>query len=112
MQGLRDDTLVITDGLLNDNMEQVVQGATGIAHHASIPPEQVHLVAAELGPEMPAFKSFDQQVHHLSESIISAAKSGDRERVASDFQQMFSGCLACHAAYKERVAGVLGEAGK
>lgn len=109
MQGLRDDTLVIADGLFTDNLERVEQGAAGIAHHASIPSWQVQRVAAELGPEMPAFKSFDQHVHDVSVSIVAAAKSGDRERLISDFQQLISGCLACHASYKERVATVLSE---
>ncbi len=107
MQGLRDDVFVIADGMFVDDMDRVAQGAAGIAHHASIPAEQVQLVAAELGPEMPAFKQLDVRVHDLSMSIISAAESQDRERISTDFQQLINGCLACHTSYKERVANVL-----
>jgi len=109
MQGLREDVFIIADGLFTDNMDRMAKGASGIAHHPSIPGEQVQRVAAELGPEMPAFKQFDMQVHDLSLSIITAARSQDRESAGADFQQLINGCLACHTSYKERVANVLNE---
>ena len=56
MQGLRDNLVEIADGLLNEDLELVERGATGIATHPRIPPEQVQLVARELGEEMPALK--------------------------------------------------------
>lgn len=107
MQGLRDDVFIIADGMFIDDMDRVAKGAAGIAHHPSIPGNQVQRVAAELGPEMPAFKQLDIRVHDLSLSIISAAESQDRERISADFQQLINGCLACHTSYKERVANVL-----
>ena len=110
MQELRDNVFVIADGMFTDDMDRVAQGATGIAHHASIPGEQVQRVAAELGPEMAAFKQLDVRVHDLSISIISAAQRQDRERISADFQELVKGCLACHTAYKERVAYALKEA--
>ena len=109
MQGLRDDVFTIADGMFTDDMDRVARGASGIAHHPSIPGEQVQRVAAELGPEMPAFKQLDMRVHDLSLSIISAAEAQDRERISTDFQQLINGCLACHTSYKERVANVLKE---
>jgi len=54
MQGLRDNLVEIADGLLNEDLELVERGATGIATHPRIPPEQIQLVARELGEEMPA----------------------------------------------------------
>jgi cytochrome c556 len=112
MQGLRDDVVAIADGLLIDDLKSVADGATRIANHARIPAEQVQLVAAELGSEMATFKQFDVSVHDLSLSIAAAAEKGDREGAIADYQSMMSGCLACHAAYKERVAAVLNEPGK
>ena len=109
MQRLRDDVFIIADGMFTDDMDRIAQGAAGIAYHAAIPNEQVQRVVAELGPEMPAFKLFDEQVHEFSVSIISAAESQDRERVLADFQRLINGCLACHTPYKERVANVLKE---
>ena len=109
MQGLRDDIFTIADGMFTDDMERVAQGAAGIAHHPSIPADQVQRVAAELGPEMPAFKQLDIRVHDLSLSIISAAESQDHERISADFGQLVNGCLACHTSYKDRVANVLNE---
>jgi hypothetical protein len=107
MQGLRDNTVEIADGLFTDDFERVALGAAGIANHAQIPPEQVQLVAAELGAEMPTFKQFDISVHDLSLSIAAAAEKQDRDQASADFHRMLDGCLACHAAYKHRIAAVL-----
>jgi len=112
MQGLRNDVVAIADGLFTDDLDSVADGAAGIASHARIPAEQVQLVAAELGAEMATFKQLDTSVHDLSLSIAVAAEKGDRDQAFADFQSMLSGCLACHAAYKERVAAVLNEPGK
>ena len=107
MQGLRDNIVEISDGLLTDDYALVARGAMAIAEHPQIPPEQVQLVAQELGPEMPAFKQFDVRVHDLSLEISAAGKAGDRAAAIIGFQQMIEGCFACHAAYKDRVAAVL-----
>ena len=107
MQGLRDNLVEIADGLLTDDLELVERGATGIAAHPSIPPEQVQLVARELGEEMPAFKQFDMLVHDLAVEIGAAAKAGDKTAAIDKFQGMIDGCLGCHSAYKDRVANVL-----
>ena len=107
MQGLRADTSEIGDGLLIDDFARVASAADKIASHPQIPPQQVALVAAELGAEMPAFKQFDTVVHDLSLSIANAARDEDRARAISEYHRMLDGCFACHAAYRERVAAVL-----
>jgi hypothetical protein len=107
MQGLRDNLVEISNGLLTDDFGLVDRGASAIANHPHIPPAQVQLVAKELGQEMPAFKQFDSRVHDLSVQISAAAKNGDRAAAISGFGEMVDGCLACHASYKDRVAAVL-----
>ncbi len=108
MQGLRNNLVDISDGLLTDDFEKIAQGADGIAGHPQIPPWQVKLVAAELGSEMPAFKRLDTIVHDLSLDISAAATTHDRDGAISGYQRLLEGCLACHSNYKERVAAVLG----
>ena len=110
MQGLRDDVVEITDGLLTDDFTKVADAALRIANHARIPPDQIQLVAAELGTEMAAFKQIDTSVHDLSLSIAAAAEEQDGDRAIADYQRMLSSCLACHGAYKDRVGTVLGTA--
>jgi hypothetical protein len=107
MQGLRDNLVEITDGLLTDDLELVERGATGIANHPRIPPEQVQLVARELGEEMPAFKQFDMRVHDLAVEIGAAARAGDKTAAIGRYQSLVNGCFGCHVAYKDRVANVL-----
>ena len=66
MQGLRDDVVEITDGLLTDDFTEVAQVAVRVANHARIPSDQIQLVAEELGTEMAAFKQIDTSVYDLS----------------------------------------------
>jgi hypothetical protein len=107
MLGLRDNLIEISDGLLTDDFELVAQGATSISEHPKIPAAEVQLVAAELGPEMAAFKQLDTLVHDLSLDIGVAAKALDRDVAISSYQRMIEGCFNCHRIYKERVAAVL-----
>lgn len=107
MQGLRNDLVTISDGLLVDDFGLIADGARGIAEHPRIPPDQVKLVVAELGAEMPAFKQMDTRVHELSLEIMSAAENEDRYAVYRSYQAMTEGCLACHAAYRERIGRIL-----
>jgi hypothetical protein len=109
MQGLRNDTVLIMDALLVEDFTAVADAAVRISDHPRIPPEQVSLVAAELGPEMPAFKQFDTLVHDLAVSLREAADEGDRIRVQRTFQDMVAGCFGCHAVYRQRVMSVLAE---
>jgi len=109
MQGLRNNVVDISDGLLTDDFELVARGAIAISEHPRIPAAQVQLVAQELGPEMPAFKQIDTVVHDLSLEIHAAADAHDSGAAVTAYQQMIKGCLACHAAYKERVAAALQE---
>lgn len=110
MQGLRDDLIVVTDGLLSGNLDQVITGATAIAEHPRIPPDEVQRVAADLGPEMAAFKQFDLAVHDAAVEIGAAAGEGDQDAAHAAYRRMLDGCFACHAGYKERVSAVLRQA--
>lgn len=109
MQGLRDDLVDISDGLLTDDFELVANGAVSIANHPQIPAAQVQLVAAELGTQMPAFKQLDTLVHDLAIEISAAAEAGNGDAAISNYQRMIDGCFACHRTFKERVAGVLNQ---
>ena len=109
MQGLNEDVTAVVDGLLTDDFEKVATAANRIASHPRIPADQVQRVAAELGQEMATFKQFDMSVHDLALSMAAAAEAHDSGRLISDYQNMLANCLACHAAYKDRVAAVLAD---
>lgn len=108
MQALRQNFLDVSDGFLLDDFDKVADGALAIAEHPRIPGEQAKRVADELGPEMPVFKNFDVQVHELSLELYKAAQEGDRVAALAAYQGMFAACIDCHAAFRERVAAVLG----
>jgi hypothetical protein len=107
MQGLRSNLFEIADGLLVGDLELVERGANGVADHPRIPPQQVQLVARELGDEMAAFKQFDLRVHDLAVELSAAARAGDTAAAMSRFRDMIDGCFGCHTAYRDRVAAVL-----
>ena len=107
MQGLRNDLVEISDGLLTDDFTKIANGAISIAKHPQIAPEQVKLVAKALDSEMPAFKQLDTVVHDLSLEISAAAENLDRDAVIISYQRMIEGCLNCHHTYKERVTAAL-----
>ena len=110
MQELRQNFLDVSDGFLLDDFGKVAEGALAIAEHPRIPPEQVQLVAEELGPEMAVFKNFDVQVHELSLEMYKAANERDRDAAVTAYQRMVRACFDCHSAYRERVAAVLSDA--
>ena len=107
MQGLRNNLVDISDGLLTDDFERIAHGADAIASHPQIPAWQVKIVASELGSEMATFKRLDTLVHDLSLEIGAAATAHDRDDAISGYQRLLEGCLACHSSYKERVAAAL-----
>ena len=109
MQGLRNDTVLIMDALLVGDMDTVADAAERISDHPQIPPDQVSLVAAELGPEMAAFKQFDTLVHDLSVSMREAADGNDPVSAERHFRDMIAGCLGCHSKYRQRVMSVLAD---
>ena len=61
IQDRRDNMVEITDGLLYDEFDRIERGANGIAQHAPIAASQAKRIAEDLGPEMAAFKQFDEQ---------------------------------------------------
>jgi len=107
MQDLQSDSALVVEGLLIEDFDTVADAADRIANHPRIPPEQVALVAAELGAEMPKFKQLDTLVHNLALSIGAAAQEGDSASIAANYKSMLDGCLACHASYRPRVSEVL-----
>jgi cytochrome c556 len=110
MQALRSDAALVLDGLLIEDNDAIASAAAKIADHPQIPPEQVAQVATELGSEMAAFKQFDTVVHDLSLAIQSAALENDLSQAITNYQQMVSTCLACHASFRQRVSAVLNPA--
>lgn len=107
MQGLRNDSVLVLDGLLTDDLEAVAKAAERIASHPAIPATQIALVAAELGVEMKVFKQLDMLVHDLALAIRSSAPDKDPNQAITEYQHMIGACLACHASYRQRVAKVL-----
>ena len=109
MQGLGDDTAEMADGLLTGDFEQIAQAADAIANHPKISAGDAQLIAAELDGDEPDGDGQDEAPDADDVEVGVAARSQDRPAAVSGYQQMFEGCLACHDAYKDRVAAALAQ---
>lgn len=107
MQGLRNNLVEITDGLLVDDYEQAARGASGVAEHPKIPAADIQLVAKALGTEMAVFKQYDTLVHDRAVELAEAANAEDPDAAVTAYLAMVEGCLACHQKYRQRVAAAL-----
>lgn len=107
MQELRSNFVEVSDGFLLGDFQKVADAALAIAEHPRIPPEQVDIVANELGADMAVFRNFDVQVHEWSLEMYKAANKPDRNAAVQAYHGMVAACFACHAAFRQRVADAL-----
>ena len=107
MQGLLDDTKMITEGIFLENYSMIEQGAKQIAQHPQVPMETRKKLLKVLGSEMGQFKGFDMKVHNTAVSIAQAAKDNNMEAILSNYHQLIDGCQYCHESFKQRAVEIL-----
>ncbi len=107
MQGLLDDTKMITEGIFLENYPMIEKGAKQIAQHPKVPMETRKKLLKALGSEMGQFKGFDMKVHHTAVSIAQAAKDNNMETILSNYHQLIDGCQYCHESFKQRATEIL-----
>lgn len=107
MQGLLDDTQLISKGVFLENYSMIEKGAKQIAQHPPVPMETRKKLLKALGPEMGQFKGFDMKVHKTAVSIAEAAKNKNMEAILSNYHQLVDGCQYCHESFKQRAIEIL-----
>ena len=107
MQGLLDDTKMITEGIFLENYPMIEKGAKQIAQHPQVPMETRKKLLKALGSEMGQFKGFDMKVHNTAVSIAQAAKDNNMEAILSNYHQLIDGCQYCHESFKQRAIEIL-----
>ena len=110
MVGLAQDMSRINTGIWHEDAELVRQGASSIATHPRIPPDQIAKIKNALGPEFQNFVRFDKAVHGTATELVSAAESRDWSGVLSTYTELRDGCFGCHTAYRDRLRPVLAPA--
>jgi len=108
MQALETDLAEVAHGIWTQDFTIMAAAATRIANHPKVSAEQLSVIKAELGEEIGAFVQFDQIVHssavELADSASENANIADLFRI---YHTIETGCYSCHAAFQERVSGVL-----
>lgn len=107
MAGLAQDMSRINTGLWHEDYGLVREGASSIANHPKIPPDQIAKIKKELGEDFQNFVRFDKNVHGTATELVSAAEARDWSGVLTKYTELRDGCFGCHAAYRERLRPVL-----
>lgn len=110
MVELAQDMSRINTGIWHEDFELVQEGASAIANHPRIPPEQMKKIKKALGQEFQNFVRFDKSVHGTATELVSAAEARDWSGVLSKYTELRDGCFGCHTAYRERLRPVLAPA--
>ena len=104
MTKLERDVNKISAGIWRHDFQMIKKGAKNIANHAKIPPRQVKLIKAILGPDQ--FKNFvktDQQVHQKAVEIAKMADKQKLDLTTELFLEMERGCISCHVDHRNKI---------
>jgi len=107
MAGLAQDMSRINTGIWHEDVDLVRQGASSIANHPRIAPDQIAKIKKALGQEFPNFVRYDKDVHETATELVSAAEARDWSGVLTKYTDLRDGCFGCHTAYRERLRPVL-----
>ena len=107
MVGLAQDMARINTGLWHEDYDLIRQGASNIANHPRISPEQMKQIKGALGTEFENFVQFDKVVHGNANELVRAAEARNWSEVLTTYTKIRDGCLGCHTAYRDRLRPVL-----
>jgi cytochrome c556 len=107
MVGLAQDMARINTGLWHEDYGLIREGASAIANHPKIPPEQIAKIKRALGDQFQAFVKYDKGVHRTASKMVSAAEARNWSAVLDHYTRIRDGCLGCHTAYRERLRPAL-----
>jgi len=103
MAGLQGEMARVSRGLWLEDFDTVALGATGVANHPRVPPDEFRRVSGVLGPEVSRFGEMDMEVHDLAVRLAEEARAGDLEAVLSTDAELRRACVGCHSTYRARL---------
>jgi cytochrome c556 len=107
MVGLGQDMFRINTGIWHEDYDLTREGATSIANHPRIPPDQIAKIKKALRKDFQNFVRFDKSVHGTATELVSAAEARNGSSVLTRQTELRDGCVGCHTAYRERLRPVL-----
>jgi hypothetical protein len=84
MVGLGQDMFRINTGIWHEDYDLTREGATSIANHPRIPPDQIAKIKKALREDFQNFVRFDKSVHGTATELVSAAeaRNGSADRAS------------------------------
>ncbi len=107
MVGLAQDMARINTGIWHEDYDLIREGASSIANHPKIPPDQIANIKKALGEDFQNFVRYDKAVHSTAVELVSAAEAREWSGVLSKYTEIRDGCVGCHTAYRDRLRSVL-----
>jgi hypothetical protein len=101
MSGLGTDMTRLSAGLWVDDFDAIRVAAVAVADHPHVSPTELGRVRGTLGERLPAFVAADRAVHDAAQRVAQAAEARDMERVLQETATLQSGCVSCHAQFRE-----------
>ena len=105
MQGLGENMQRITDGISNEDWDQVAEVALLIANHPQPSASEKVRILTFLGPDAPKFKGHDDQSTQAAQALHEVALAQDGEMVIASFGKLQNTCLACHQSFRKPLMG-------
>jgi hypothetical protein len=97
----------INTGLWHEDYDLIYQGASAIAAHPKIPPEQMQRIKTALENEFQSFVRYDKTVHRTAVELAEAATNSNLSRALDAHTRLRNGCIGCQTAYRDRLRPVL-----
>lgn len=104
MQLLLEDMNTVNRGIYTENFGLVEEGAMNIAEHPVMTEKDKELVKTVLGEEMQQFVAFDRTVHHHADSMATAARQRNLQKVLRHYRIVQQGCVDCHSSYRTEIS--------
>ncbi|SCZ49980.1 cytochrome c [Thiohalomonas denitrificans] len=109
MAQLGRDMHQVSDGIMQDDLEQVAQGAQAVADHPRPSLGQRWRILQGMGNELEGFRQADARVHDQAVELGEVARAGDREGVVKHYFELVEACIACHDQYRQPVRELMRE---
>ena len=104
MVGLSEASNRINAGLWAGDFEAISAAASAIANHPLVSAEERNAIQQALGEDFADFGQGDHAVHEGGLALVEAAESQDMDAVLAAFTQLQQDCVACHTAFRDRLA--------
>lgn len=104
MVELGNDMNAVNAALWVEDWVALAAAGRAIADHPHVSAAEKARVSKALGPDFAAFVAADRRVHDSAVRLSAAATTEDVTAVLGELSELQAACVACHAAFRDRLA--------